>query len=74
MLQATKERGKIMRNVAIAAIGVSVLAFLLAVILVLVGDTRLMGIYPEGFSRACSNLALIAIALGVWFKEGSGNA
>jgi hypothetical protein len=24
---------------------------------------------PEGFSRASSNLALIAIALGVWFKS-----
>ncbi len=62
-----------MRNVAIAAIGASVLAFLIAVIFVLVGGA-LMGITPEGFSRTCSNLALIAIALGVWLKESSENA
>ncbi len=62
-----------MRNVAIAAIGVSVLAFLLAVIFGLVGGAP-MGVTPEGFSRTCSNLALIAIALGVWFKESSVNA
>ena len=28
----------------------------------------IMDVSAEGFSRLCSNLALIAIALGVWFK------
>ena len=28
----------------------------------------IMGVTSEGFSRLCSNIALIAIALGVWFK------
>ena len=28
----------------------------------------IMGVAAEGFSRLCSNLALVAIALGVWFK------
>ena len=62
-----------MRNVAIAAIGVSVLAFLIAVTLGLIGGA-LMNVGPEGFSRACTNLALIAIALGAWFKDSGKDA
>ncbi len=51
-------------------IGLAGLGFLLAVTAsVLTGP--LMGIPPEAFSRACNNLALIAIALAVCFKEGS---
>ena len=60
-----------MRNIAMALIGLSTLAFLLAVGGVLLGG-GIGGIAPEGFSRACSNLALIAVALAVWFKEGGG--
>ena len=62
-----------MRNIAIAAIWASVLALMLAVVLVVVGEQSLMGIRTgaEGFSRASSNLALIAIALGVWFRSDS---
>ena len=71
MRQTAKEREKTMRNVAIATIGASVLAFLITGIMALAGEQTLMGVVPEGFSRACSNLALIAIALGVWFKESS---
>jgi len=56
-----------MRNVAMILIGLSVLGFVLAVISnLLVGSV--MGVSAEGFSRGCNNLALIAIALAVWFK------
>jgi len=57
-----------MRNIAILLIGLSVLGFLLAVISTLVTGS-IMGVTPEGFSRGCTNLALIAIALAVWFRE-----
>jgi hypothetical protein len=57
---------------AIALIWVSMLLFIVATILVISGKESMMVIHtgPEGFSRASSNLALIAIALGVWFKSG----
>lgn len=57
MLNISKKRYLIL-------IGLSVLAFLLAV----VGNLFTGGIYgvgPEGFSRASTNLALIAIAIAV---------
>ena len=56
-----------MRNAAMVLVGLSALGFLLAVVGAFVGGP-LMGVSPEGFSRGCSNLALIAIALAVWFK------
>ena len=61
-----------MRNLAIALIWVSMLTFIIATILVVFGKESLSFIHTgaEGFSRASSNLALIAIALGVWFKSG----
>ena len=49
-------------------IGLSALGFLLAVIGTLFGG-RIMGVPPEAFSRACTNLALIAIGLSICFKE-----
>jgi len=58
-----------MRNLAIGLIWVSVLSFLIATILVLFGERSLFHTGAEGFSRASSNLALIAIALGVWFRS-----
>jgi hypothetical protein len=60
-----------MRNLAIALVWVSMLLFIVATILVISGKESVMGIHTgaEGFSRASSNLALIAIALGVWFKS-----
>ena len=60
-----------MRNLAIALIWASVATFLGAAMLVIVGAQSLMGIRTgaEGLSRASSNLALIAIALGVWFRS-----
>jgi len=59
-----------MRFLSMVLIGLSALGFLLAVVSALLGSP-LMSIPPEGFSRSCSNLALIAIALAVWFREGN---
>jgi len=56
-----------MRNIAIALIWASVGALLAAVLLVIFRGQSLIGTGAEGLSRASSNLALIAIALGVWF-------
>ena len=58
-----------MRNLAIALIWASVLTFLIATILVIFGQRSLTHTGAEGFSRASSNLALIAIALGAWFRS-----
>jgi hypothetical protein len=61
-----------MRNLATALIWTSMLTFIIAAILVIFGKESLAFIRTggEGFSRASSNLALIAIALGVWFRSG----
>ncbi|MBW1696320.1 MAG: hypothetical protein JRH18_04250 [Deltaproteobacteria bacterium] len=59
-----------MRNVILVIIGLAALGFLLAGISALTGS-GIMGVSPEGFSRGCTNLSLIAIALNLWFKEGS---
>lgn len=56
-----------MQNLVRVLIGLSVVAFLLAVIEALVTGP-LMGIPAESFSRACTNLALIAIVLSICFK------
>ena len=60
-----------MRNVAIALVWASILSFVVATILVITGISSVWGVPtgPEGFSRGSSNLALIAIALGVWFQS-----
>jgi len=58
-----------MENIAKAVVGLSVLAFLLAVVVSLI-HTPVMGIPAEGFSRACSNLALIGIAAMMMGKKG----
>ena len=62
-----------MRKLAVALILASVLSFLVATILVVLnlGGMPIIHTGAEGFSRASSNLALIAIALGVWFRVGS---
>jgi hypothetical protein len=57
------------RNAAIFLIALAALGFVLAVFANMAGG--IMGVAAEGFSRACSNLALMAIALGIWFKETS---
>jgi len=55
-----------MRTLAKLLIALAALAFVLAVVTAFTG--RLMHVHPEGFSRACSNLALVAIALMVTFE------
>ncbi len=63
-----------MRSLGIVLICLSALGFVLAVIAVILGGP-ILGVPAEGFSRACSNLALIAIALFVCCKcEGKGKA
>jgi hypothetical protein len=56
-----------MRTLAKVLVGLAALAFVLAVVTAFTG--RLMHVHPEGFSRACSNLALLAIALLVAFES-----
>ena len=53
-----------MAKLNMVLIGLSAIAFLLAVFGVLVSGS-IMGIPPEGFSRACTNLALLGIAVSV---------
>ncbi len=57
-----------MRNVALGLIILAAVGFLSAILSVFMGGS-IMGISAEQFSRVCSNLALIAIALAVWFKN-----
>ena len=54
-----------MQNIINVAVGLAVVAFLLAVITVLLPNQFVMGLQAESFSRASTNLALIAIALSV---------
>lgn len=53
---------------AALAIMLSALAYVLAMVANMAG-TPIMGVHPEGFSRASTNIALIVIAVGVWFKK-----
>lgn len=56
-----------MRTLAKVLVGLAALAFVLAVVTAFAGP--LMHVQPEGFSRACSNLALLAIALLMTFDN-----
>ena len=60
-----------MQNLMNILVGLSVLAFALAVIVALFIPGGLIGVTPEGYSRACSNLALISIALHFCCKDRS---
>ncbi len=55
-----------MQKLTMMLIGLSVVAFLLAIIVAFTGP--ILGISSEGFSRACTNLVLIGIALSVCCK------
>ena len=57
-----------MQYITKVLIGLSALAFLFAVIVALF-SFPIMGLPPEAFSRACTNLALIAIGWSICFKE-----
>lgn len=61
-----------MRTLAKVLVGLAGLAFVLAVVGAFTG--RLMHVHPEGFSRACSNLALLAIALVLTFDSPRGTS
>ena len=56
-----------MENITKGLIGLAALAFLLAVIFSLIGQSLI--VHPEGLSRACNNLALVAIALMLMGKK-----
>ena len=56
-----------MNSLAKALVALAVLAFVLAVVTHFAGP--IVGTYAEAYSRACSNLALLAIALIVVFER-----
>ena len=56
-----------MRSFTRVLVVLSALGFVLAVITSLT-CSGILGVGPEGFSRACSNLALVAIALELAWK------
>jgi len=58
-----KERREAMRNIGVVLVCLSILGFVLAVISAFVGT--IFGVTAEGYSQACTNLALIAIALSL---------
>ena len=60
-----------MKNAAMLCIIGAVIGFIMAVIGVVAfgGEPNIMGVRPEGFSSGATNLALIAIALGAWFRN-----
>ena len=57
-----------MSKLIIGLVILSGLAFVLAVIGTLF-NVNVLSVIPEAFSRACNNLALIAIALAVCIKK-----
>jgi hypothetical protein len=57
-----------MRLLVRILIAAATVAFILA-ILGAIWNFRMLNVAPEGYSRACSNLALIAIALILSFRE-----
>ena len=57
-----------MQNLVKAMAGLAALGFVLAVAGAFM-DGGIMGIAPEAYSRACTNLALLSIAFSMIFKE-----
>jgi hypothetical protein len=64
-----------MSNLPKALVGLAALAFVLAVVTHFIGPL-LLGTTPEAYSRASTNLALLAIALVFTFgdKVGAGRS
>ncbi|HUT26261.1 MAG TPA: hypothetical protein VM492_18165 [Sumerlaeia bacterium] len=60
-----------MANLTKALVILSALGFVLAVALALMGGS-LLGVTTEGYSRACTNLALLAIALSLTSGKKGG--
>ena len=61
--QHQPREGRAMEGIIKIVVGLSIVAFLLAVIGVLFVGSDIAGVPPEGYSRACTNLALIALAM-----------
>ena len=59
-----------MRYVYFALIGLAAVGLILAVVSALF-KFQIMGVQAEGFSRACTNLALLAIASSVALRQDS---
>ena len=57
-----------MQGIAKILVGLSALAFVLAVIGALFVGSSILGVAAEGYSRACTNLVLIALALSFCFR------
>ena len=49
-------------------VGLAALGFILAVVAALTGF-NVLGVAPEAYSRSCTNLALLAIAFSLVFKD-----
>ena len=57
-----------MEKLVSVLIGLAALGFILAVISVF-SEGVILGIGAEALSRACTNLALLAIAITIWSKK-----
>jgi len=62
-----------MNGLAKACVGAAGLAFVFAVVTAFTGSL-FSGLGPEGYSRACTNLALLALCLFLGFKEDTAGA
>lgn len=62
-----------MKNLTNILVGLSLLAFVLAVVGAVYIKGSMLGVAPEGYSRACSNLALISLALRFCIDRGSAS-
>jgi hypothetical protein len=60
-----------MENMVKALVGLAVLSFVIGTVAGLLGG-GLMDFPAESFSRACNNIALIAIAMMLMGKNGQG--
>ncbi len=61
-----------MKNVAMGLVALSALGFILAVVVILAGTGPIAGVSAEGFSRACTNLALLALAVNFIMPADQG--
>ncbi len=62
-----------MSNAPKALLALAAVAFLLAVVGSVIDDS-IMRISPEGYSRACTNLALLAVGIALAWTSGSSSA
>ncbi len=58
-----------MQNLAKVLLGLAILGFVLAAVGVLTG-VHVLSVSPEGYSYACTNLALLGIGFSIIFKDG----